>query len=573
MTDRAATASRPTTHSGVDVSLRVNAKERWVAAALCAVTFVLSWLYFFPSPYFLDSFGYVAWIEKWRHTGELVSSYRYANTVLYYWPVVMFGELGLKVVGVCITTALAGAYYFMVRRDFSSNAALAGTILFLTAPPTVITATHLKEDLTSLLFFTCCVLLIQPKSGTLRMLGVGVAYGLALLFKEVTLGAAPFVVAYTHVHGESLLTYRDCLEWRALRSTTWRALTIAAGVCLTVMIVSPTRFQDYTMMASSPYMGQFLGLWSPIQAQGLRYWAEALLFLHPWYLFPISFFVAGIGRRSPRQDLYLAIAVVLLFFLANVTVVRMRHYIPVLYFLAPVLYEGTKSMIELASEALGVRQWRTALASTLTLCITSAVAIAHLTYVYPTVDYRLRYTPSRGFYAPLSRALPADAMLLGMDNCPIAEYESGLPCENHRPDLRREAAESYAETVAEKLAQRPIYLLPDFFDYDARGQVRRVFESRFAIDDAYEGIWEPYHLMTYGPAIEDVIERHSAQLPGCTIKELDRRPLAVSDALVLDEVHLQLRCPSRQPRPWVLNTHRGHLTQLVRRTVSRLSKR
>lgn len=547
--------------------------ELCALTGLCAAVFAASCLFFFSTPYFLDSFGYVAWIEEWRRGGELPSTYRYANTLLYYFPVSLFGELGLKIVGVAVTTALTATYYAMVRRDFSRVAAAAAAALFFTAPPVVITATHLKEDLTSLLFFSASILLIRPGGGVVSIALAGVAYGLSLLFKEVMLGAAPFVIAYLCLRRGRVEQYSDLFDFRRWRSSSPALLTFLLGTAVAVFAVSPTRIQDYSMMASSPYMGQFLGLFSAQQAQGLHYWSEAMLHLHPWYVLLVGFFVADLGKRPPVQALYLLVAVALLLFLANVSVVRMRHYVPVIFFLAPVLFEGARSVFELAfglsAREVAVSPWPPAFA--LLLC--AVFAVAHLVYVYPTIDYRLRYPPSRGFLEPLATLLPEDALLLGMDNCPIAAHVTGLSCENHRPDLDPTSAEQYARAVSAEVARRPVYLLPDFFNYDRAGHLRHAFGGQFASRPSYSGWWEPYHAMTYGIGLEEAIERELLRRPGCVASERTTTRERVSADLTLDETVIRYRCGAARTGQFAIASHAGYAVPLRRSSVSKLEAR
>lgn len=542
---------------------------RWTAGCLAATTFVLSCRYTLPTPYFLDSFGYVSWIDTWHRTGSVTSYYRYANTLLYYLPVVLFGEYGLKLVAIVVNTALSVSYFAMIRRDFSTAAALGASLVLLSAPPTVISATHLKEDLTSLLFFSLGILLIRPASGVVRVAAAGIAYGLSLLFKEIMLGAAPFAIAYIHLRCADVRDHREVLDLHKLWRSAPRVLMFLAAATAVVLVVSPTRWRDYTTMASSPYMGQFFGLFSVQQARGLAFWEEALLYLNPWYLFPVSFFVFDLRERSPIQALYLVIAIVLLLFLANVSVVRMRHYVPVLFFGAPVLFEGVRTMLEVAAELLRIPRRRAFWSAAAALVLCAATATLQLLYVVPTIDYRLRYAPARGFFGPLAELLPEDALLLGMDNCPIAQYESGLECKNHPPDLDAAAAQTYAEAIAVEASRRPVYLLPDFYDYDGRGEMRRALESWPQRRNVYTGWWERYHAMTYGISIEEAVARRLRHSPSCVPVSRRSTPVRVSDRLVLDEIELSLQCGERE-RSWTWTAHRGHLTSLARYSVERV---
>ena len=552
--------------SGQELASRDNA----VAAILGFGTLVLAWHYTLPAPYFLDSFGYVAWIEAWNETGEIPSRYRYANTLLYYVPVTLLGEIGLKVVGVLFTGALAAIYYLMIRRDFSAATGVGATLLLLSAPPTTISATHLKEDLTSLALFTLAILWMRPNAGVLRCAGVGVAYGTALLLKEIMLGAAPFLVGYAHLRCEQIERPSQLLRVGSLARTALRTAAIGLAAVTTIQLVSPTRINDFTTMAASPYMGQFYGLFSPHQATGLSYWAEALLLLQPWYLLPVAFFLATANERPLCQTLYLLMAVVLLAFLANVSVTRMRHFAPVLYFLAPVLFEGSRALIDVPADLITGRRARRRSVTALALIACASVCVAHLAYVRPTLELRLRYNSAREFYAPLQRRLPPDALLLGMDHCPIATYESGLECENHKPDLGPAAAQRYADAVQRRAAERPTYALPDFFDYDRHGAIRRAFEPRLEPEPVYENWWEPYHLMTYGRSVDHVVAASQHRFPVCVPTSRKQKPISVAEDLQLDEILLRYRCPEGE-REIPLLTYDGHHTDLVRRSVLRVA--
>lgn len=543
--------------------------DRAIAVLLGAIALALGWSYTLPSPYFLDSFGYVAWIREWAQGNPLPSYYRYANTLLYYVPVRLFGELGLKLVSVAVLTALAGAYFAMLRRDFSRAVALGASLLFLSSPAFVISTTHLKEDATSLLCFTITILFVHAQPSRLRVAAAGITFGLALLFKEVMLGAVPFVLAYLYVKGGGLERYRECFSFAALRDALPRTALFVFAALVTVLAISPSRISDFTTMASSPYMGQFLGLFSPLQRQGLAFWAEALLYLHPVYCLPVAFFAFALGRVSILRMLYLAMALVLLLFLTNVTVVRMRHFSPVLFFLAPVIADGTRELGSQLRRLLGFpvrRRWGDAVL--VALCL--AVAGAQLAYVEPTLDHRLRYNAARGFYRPLAERLPSDSLLLGMDYCPIATYESGLACRNRRPDLDRRRALAYVENVAELAARRPVYVLQDFAAYDLRGEVRRAFRERFERELVYEGWWEPYHLMTYGRRLdEDQFVRRGGR-GDCRLTERRQSLVRISPALALDELRARVQCEDGRSDSLRLLSYRGHRTDLMRGAVYRL---
>ena len=58
-------------------------------------------------PYFLDTFGYLSWIETYLETGSSAGNYRVVNSYLYYLPVAWLGAYGIKVVTVAFVSLFA----------------------------------------------------------------------------------------------------------------------------------------------------------------------------------------------------------------------------------------------------------------------------------------------------------------------------------------------------------------------------------------------------------------------------------------------------------------------------------
>ena len=544
--------------------------EAAVPVTLCGGTLALFYVYTLRAPYFLDSYGYLNWIASFNQTGEFSYGYRFANTLLYYIPVTLVGEAGLAAVSIVVATLLSGAYYLMVRRDFSTPVAIAASLVFFTAPSTFISATHLKEDLTSLLCFTVCILLTPADSRAIRWIGAGVAYGFALLFKEIMLGALPFVAAYAYVRRSSLDSYKQLLSPRALGRVVGPGSLLCLAALVVIVVVSPTRFQDFLIMASSPYMGKFYGVISHQLPIGYQYWTEALLYLHPWYLLAVLFFLARAPKRPPSQALYLLSALALFVFLANSSVIRMRHYVAVMYFVAPILAEGAYSLASLANSALARRSHRRLPPAAFTIAMTALLACFQVLYVIPTAEYRIKYNPLRGFFGPLGKRLPDNALLLGMDDCPIATYESTLECQNRPPDLTSDEAEAYAASIEEAASRRPVYLLPDFFSYDAKGAIRKNFTTRFNLKPAYKGWYENYHGMTYSPTIDHMIKRVSFQRD-CLEPSIVRSPKTVSNQLQIEQAEFYFYC-DEAPVAFSAAVYRNHLTNLREAEVLSLER-
>ncbi len=537
-----------------------------IASTLALATLCYFSIYTQSAPYFLDTFGYFADILKAHRGDGDPGGYRLANTYLYYFPVVHLGGLGFKVISVAAITAFAVIYYFLIKRDFSRPVAVVATILVVTAPASVITSTHLKEDFTCLAPLALSLVIIGRASHLGWIFAAGIVFGISLLLKEISLVAAPLLLSLMHYYRHRPSSLSEFFSPRAILRSLGCALILAAGVGI-IGLVHPSRFSDFLVMASSPYMGQFLGPFSPLQARGVSFWHEAILYLFPvYFIFLVSAAVA-IRTTNFVKALYLLQFLIMFVFLSNTTVSQMRHYAPAIMFLAPLFADGCKILLELIARK---KTFARLVPAGLTF-IAIIIGTLQIMYVHPTVEYRQRMSPQVSYYGKLGEQLAADSLLLGMDNCPIARFNTGAPCRTHKPDLTAEGYEVLRAEVDELLQDHRVYLIPDFFSYDANGLVRARFREDFELNVFFSSLGEDYHAMTYGRSIDDVVRRVE-DTRNC-IQSGPRHITPVKDTdLPLQLFEQAFRC-SGQPGKLRFITYKGRQTPLDYQHVFAVSRK
>lgn len=530
---------------------------------LCALSTTFFGLYTLPYPYHLDTVGYIKWIQAYASTGKFPSDFRLANTYLYFYPVQVFGEVGVKVVMVTVITLFTGGYYLLLKRDFGLTTALASPFILLTAPTTLIAVTHLKEDYNALLFLVLALLLLKPRLTWRNSAGAGACYGFALLLKEIALPLAPVLVAYLHVQHHEIRDYRSLFEVKKIWQSLLLLAAFIAGALLICYVVHPARFSDYFRMAASPYLGQFLGPFSSLQSAGYRVWNEAILHLFPYYLIFFVCVIVVAWKRQILKLLYFTAALILFVILSNTTVIQMRHYSPVLMFLSPLILDALLIVVRRMIPQAFVQA----------LIVQASVVLLvvfQLRDLLPTIEYRLRYNPHAEFYVPLKHLLPDNALLLGMDNCPIASYYTGFPCQRHPVDADAQRYQRFAQRIRNEVTQRPVFLIPDFFSYDRLGEVRKNFPQEFKLSGIFSRLSEDYHAMTYGPPLEEISAGFLKRQPSCTLVNEERREVQTSERLRLNAVQYSFSCETETRRRQYLE-FRGHLTFLSRQTVYSVS--
>ncbi len=533
------------------------------------VTFAIFWPHTLAEPYFLDTFGYVEWIRKYQETGEFPGTYRLFNTYTYFFPVKWFGELGLKIVNTLVAAGFAATYYHVVKRDFGESTAIGACALTLTAPGSVLPITHLKEDFSSLLCLMLAFACLGPRVNRGRVLLGGAFYGLALLYKEFALIYAPFLMIYLGLtlSPEEQESRRDVL----LRAGRWTGIALV-GTVLSVLLIAPGRYGDFLMMSSRPTTGQFLGFFSEAQPVGAVFWAEAALYLSPWYLLSLVAFGLALKSRQPMPLFYGVAALVTWAVLANTTVIRARHFGPVFVFLCPLIVEGCRWTLHLLLEDR--QSPRQTLSSRASLALAVVLAVVQFNYQRPTLIYRTAYNAQVEYYRELAKVTPEGSLILGMDCGYLARFQSGAEYLQHPVNPDEQEYEAFAERVSQELEQRPVLVLPDFFQYDDKGVLRQRFLEDFLTEPLYTGLNEDYHTMTYGPTIELAYASMArTKLPaGARQVGENSEELTLPGGLKLTR-RIRLFQASDQTIALPLITFRGHATYLTAATVQLLKSK
>lgn len=562
---------------------------------LAALAVALYSAYVQSAPYHFDTALYLQAVRDAAAGGALVHPFptRPLDTWAYFLADRLWGDRGTAVVSVIGVGLFAAVYYFAVRRFFGAATGAAATLLVLFTPATLITVTHLKEDLWAFLLLAASLLLLGTRAW--RALLAGVAFGASLLLKEIPILALPLLLATIVLDAGGLA--------RAGRT----ALVFLAGVVAAVLVVAPQQVQNLLALTSSYHTGQFLGPFSSLQPAGIRFWREGMLHLAwPHALALVSVVAAW---RAPRADggaaeasrrfaplLWFLTGAAVWVFLTNMTVVRGRLFVATAFFFAPVIADGARAMIEWAAAWLARpaqsaagrsakrgAQGRAAArpdaaarapakrvpVEALLVAGAAVLGFAHFATVAPTLEYRRAYPPQAEFYRGLAKALPADALLLSFDEAVLARWFTGRECLAHPIDPDTVAYGAFAADLRARIARQPVYALHDFMSYDQGGVLRDRFPRDFRLTPAYTALGEDYHEMTYCPRMDDLLLQMRARLGACTIAGAGRKPLRLNDALTVEEASYELEC-SGQRVPVPVIEYRGVRTGLGSRTVYRV---
>ena len=533
---------------------------------VCILTILFFSFYTLPSPYFLDTFGYLEWINTYMETGQSIGSYRITDSYFYFYPVVLFGEIGIKITTVIIISVFSVCYFLLIKRDFSTLIATGATLILLTAPTTVITVTHLKEDYNSLLFLTLAILAIGNLPNMAKGFLAGIFYGLSLLLKELPIIVFPFLIAYIYIKQHpDYKGYKDFLNIHKLLKSLPIAIALIIGIVLIVGLIAPGRYNDFFIMAKSPYMGEFLGFFSSLQVTGYFLWNEGILYLYPWYAIFIVSVAYAIWKKNIILILYFLTFLVIFLFLSNNTVIQSRHYAPALFFLAPLIINGLlvtgRTTLNLVYRKSITDNDGYPILNVLILIAAISLSALQLSYVMPTLEYRIKYNPQQEFYSELRKKLPENALLMGMDNCPIARYYSGFECIHHPVDISNDDYVVFAARVKKRIQHQPLFLLPDFFVYDKHAVLQKRFPKDFQLQAVYSKLGEDYHAMTYGRTMDSMI-KSVQQSSSCRYLKHEKQPTPVTNDLELELGTYWFSCDGKTLSRQMFE-YKGHSTFLM----------
>jgi hypothetical protein len=545
------------------------------------------------SPYHLDTVIYLESVEQILQADEVVHPFsnRFLNAYLYLLPVALWGEAGVKWLTVLTAGLFLVGYYFLVRRNFASFLALPSALLLASAPVTVMTVTHLKEDYNALLLFTLSALVLGRRPTAARALPAGVLYGLSLLCKEFPLFLGPFLIAYIYLLQHNPRSFRELFDYRRAVGSLPALLTFLLGLAVVLFLLMPEYFSVIGSMTASPYNGQFLGPFSRIQGKGFNLWKEGILYLHPVSWLAVLALVRALRLRRFMTLLWFITFAAVFLVLSNTTVVRARVFGPALFFLLPLivdgavaLFEGIPKLVEAlrrrngggeGSPALGRILFRPLpgktfdLPRTAVFILVAGLSLMQAAYVMPTLEYRLKYHPQKEFFGALGESLPPDALLLGMDNCRVATYYSGLQCLRHPVDPDEGQYRDFLKEVASRREGRRLFILPDFMAYDRDGVLRENLGKDFKLEEAYAGITEDFHRLTYGKDMDSVIDGFLGTYGDCGFAGREARKVPLAPELVLDFARYTFSCTDGDRSLRVIE-YLNHETYLARHSVREL---
>lgn len=471
-----------------------------VVAATAVIVFALLFSVTLEQPYHLDTTAYFQGLRDWDD-GRLTCPFA-TRCMVSYW-LIPFSVFGPQAVPIGFVTAAALFFllsYRFLSRALSPCAAYVGSLLVLATPAAVINVTHLKEDLVGLMFVAAAGALAMERS-TVARLSSAVAFACALLAKETFLMFAPF---YASILACSIFLAEETGPSRALREPRrWLLLATALVVALALTLLGkPGYVAELAWMTGSPHTGQFRGPFSPLLPTGL-WMFERGIGLPVVFWFQLAGVVALVFERDWRRRVVLAIfaasALLLAFFLMNITVMTYRHFVAVAFLTLP--------LATYALERLVGRRWVYVFGALF------AVALAFRSY--PFVAFHAQLNPQQQLFASLRDVVSGDGVLLTMDYAGLARHYLGAETRQHAPDPTLAEAAAFVRSIRDDHG-RSYYLLPDAIAYDARGTFRTELESAFALEPVREVWFEDFHTLDYGRRPAE-LATELAQKTGCDV--------------------------------------------------------
>lgn len=555
------------------------AKRLTSGLPLCLWLFTVTYYlwYTLDVAYHYDTIAYAQNIRSFLEGGPLDRQLpsRFFNSV-YYLPFVAFaGDAGIKYANVLVLALFLPVYAHVVRTFACWTVATSAALLVAFAPATVITVTHLKEDLNAVLFLVAALALLQ--SGRFVATGVaGACYGLAILSKEFAIVLFPFVAFYAPVAGLTGQSVRQIARLAFWRRWAPRTIVFVAFLLITMVALSPDHFGIVrSMIEGSGYL-RVLMPFSPMQSVGFEAWQKGSLYLSPACLLGLVSFIAAIRGRQWLKLWWMGAAVALFFLFSNTTVVRDRQFIPVILLVAPSIAEGVLLVV------VGVQQWfapggrdrepRHATEMFLVIAVALGLAVAHAWRLQPTLMYRNRYHAQREYFGELCRRLPDGAHVYGMEMILFAAHFAGDKRVNvyrHKVQPSPRDARQLVARMRDQLDTGEVFLLPDFFAYDARGHLQRGITAVFESEGFYRHPLEAYRQMSYLDPVRTVLERIERRFPQAELIGRRQQPYVLSDGLKASKVQFIFRAQGRLFRHTLVE-FRGYHLPLTYRTVHRL---
>ncbi|MBF0318088.1 MAG: hypothetical protein HQL04_07915 [Nitrospirae bacterium] len=451
-------------------------------------------------PYHYDTAEYMQAVQVFKETSKLscFPQARCFNSYSLLSAAPLFGYMTLPVTVILSALLTLIMYFYWIKGLTDRTTAAVSTLLLFAVPAGIMTITHMKEDFLVLMYMLAALLLISRKVPGYAGYTAGIFYALAILSKEMPIMFLPLFLVSIYVYN-----VRDDTRWgnfiskdSLLRGAKNITIFLIVTV-LTVSVFNPHHFQSLWTSTTSPYVGQFKGLFSPIFSVGVGSWkygVGGLLFFGQF----LGVILPALETSRVKKTLYavfIAQFLLLFFFLCNLTVVRYRH------FLWPSLL-SFPLMVAVFGNVLSALKIRRPLSEVLTWGTFALMAVFLFYNVYPALSFHRKVNTIARFYKDIPRE-KENTLVMGMDNCIFVRYFSRLRCISHPVDATEAQAVEFANSIAAEVQKgMTVFILADFFSYDGYNAMTKAFSS-FSFKGVYNNWYQNYHNMDYGYGLEE----------------------------------------------------------------------
>jgi hypothetical protein len=526
------------------------------------------------APYHLDTAFYMETVKGFMESGAIQCHYNTRCMVEYtLLPLsLVIGNLTLPVT-IALTAVIALFIYYLWASEIANrDTAIMSAVLLLVIPSSIITITHVKEDFIGLMYLVISLYLVdRAKSFPVKFLS-GIFFGFALLSKEPIALFIPFYLAYVYVKSVKLES-----SWKELATKSniidglKNVVIFFLPALIAVFLINSSQFANTINLTKSPYLGQFLGFFSPLLPTGISLWIYgigSILF----YLQFIGLLAVYFEKNIPKKTIYALLMIqffVLSFAFCNNTVVHYRYFLWTSFLSFPMMILGLQKLMVLWKQKKNI--------PLVTYGLFGLIAISLLLSAMPVISFRSTYNPVSEFYSNINVS-KENSLFLGMDSCGLVEYYTGVKCINHPVDASVDDATAFVHIILGYVKNGTnVYLLPDFYSYDGNNKVRQLFTIFNSNNTVYENWYEDYHAMSYGYSLDEFKKEISNQARGCKVDYRLAGEQSINQDVKLEVYTYSVTCGVSQPQTFeypavdgrVLTSFgRGKIVQLLKKEAA-----
>ncbi|CAA6802173.1 MAG: Membrane protein [uncultured Campylobacterales bacterium] len=491
------------------------------------LVFIFIGMFSLSEPYHLDSVLYLYTSIDLQSDGEL--NFYFGRRPIISLTLIpfyfIFGKYGLLVCTLTLSYCSFILYYLIIK-NISKNKFLgmASVFLVLSLDASLITISHLKEDFIAI-FYVLLAFFVALKSSKIRFLSLFV-FGLALMSKETVLFLIPLYLLLFWYQSNKELTVNNIFEKKHLISLFRDSLIYIVVIALILSLLNKNFFVELMNIGKSQYMGQFRFAMFDL---GKSLWIKGIgVFL--FFLQFLGFLVYFFEKDKRKKLLFLIILVnflLLSFFLTNNTVMTYRNFIwPSFLSFVFIVYALNKLIPQKNAKFI----WSIFL---------TVIFIFRIINNLPVMNYRSSSNLVEKFYTNF-KTPSSKSILLGMDNCKLAEYYTRIKCKSHPVDAKKGSKEELDFFVELNQYLRDgysVYLIPDFFAYDKYKVFSNKIQKEYKFLNTYTNKYESYHAMSLGVSYKKIFEHYKNK--GCEVSLKDKTS---SDIKGLDFYIFDLNC-------------------------------